>query len=198
MHFYSDEEINYLREISYGKSNIEIAELFNKEFNLNLNIKAIASTRKRHNITTGRTGYFPKGNIPINKGKKKMWKGGEETQFKKGNKSHNWVPIGSERISKDGYIQIKIQDGKFQHNWKGKHILIWEEYNGPVPKNHNIVFGDGNNRNFEISNLILVTKAQMLFLNRHDLIKNDAGITKLGITLADIDKKLNERKRGKK
>lgn len=196
MHFYSDEEINYLREISYGKSNVEIAELFNKKFNLNLNIKAIASTRKRHNITTGRNGYFPKGHIPINKGKKKMWKGGEETQFKKGNKPHNWVPIGSERITKDGYIQIKIQDGKFQHNWRGKHILIWEEHNGALPKGHAILFGDGDNRNFDINNLILVSRKQLLKLNQNNLIQKDADLTRTAVIITDLQDKIYQRKKG--
>lgn len=195
MHFYSKEELEYLREIAPEKSNKEMAELFNKKFNTDINYKSLASTRKRYGIATGRTGYFPKGHISHNKGKKKYWKGGEETQFQKGNKPHNWVPIGSERITKDGYIQIKIQEGKFQHNWKGKHILVWEEHNGPVPINHNVVFGDGDKRNFNIENLILVTKSQQLYLNRYNLIKDDADITKLGITLADIDKKLNERKK---
>lgn len=196
MHFYTTNEIEYLKEITPGRTNAEITKMFNKRFNLDLSKKAISGTRKRFGFLTGSDGRFEKGRIPVNKGLKKYWEGGEETQFKKGHKPHNWVPIGSERISKDGYIQIKIQEGKFQHNWRGKHILVWEAHNGPLPKGHSIVFGDGDNRNFDISNLILVTRAQLLYLNRHSLIKNNVEITKIGVALAKIDKKLNERKRG--
>lgn len=196
MHLYSKEEIEFLKEITPGRSNKEITEIFNQKFNLNISETAISAIRKKHHIKTGNTGQFQKGSIPANKGKKKMWKGGEETQFKKGNMPHNWVPIGSERITKDGYIQIKVQEGKLQHNWKGKHILIWEEHNGPVPKSHNIIFGDNNNRNFDINNLIMVSKAQMLYLSRNDLIKNDAEITKVAVKLADINQKISERRNG--
>jgi len=194
MHSYTTKEIEYLKEITPGRSNKEITEMFNKKFNLNLGDKALASTRKRHGITTGRTGYFPAGHSPFNKGKKKYWEGGEETQFKEGHKPHNWVPIGSERISKDGYIQIKIQEGQFQKNWRGKHILIWEEHNGPLPKGHAIICGDGDNRNFDIANLVLVTRRQLLDLNRDNLIQKSANLTRTAIVITDLQRKISSRK----
>jgi len=119
--------------------------------------------------------------------------GPNKTSFKKGHKPHNWVPIGSERITKDGYVQIKIQEGKFQKNWRGKHILVWEEHNGPVPEGHAVIFGDGNNRNFDIDNLILVSRAQLLKLNQQGLIKNDADLTRTGVIIADLQMKISER-----
>lgn len=194
MHLYSKEEIEFLKDITPCRSNKEITEMFNKRFNLNITETAIAAIRKKHHILTGNTGQFKKGSIPANKGKKGIGKGGVETQFKKGNIPHNWVPIGTERITKDGYIQIKIQEGKLQRNWKGKHILIWEEHNGPVPRGFKVLFGDGNMRNFDIDNLILATDYQMLYLNSNDLIKNGAEITKVGIALAEISKKISERR----
>ncbi len=196
MHFYSLEEIEYLKKISPGRTNKNITELFNKRFNLNLGEKAISAVRKRHGIKTGADGRFEKEHAPWNKGKPKSWKGGEETRFKKGNKPHNWVPVGTERVTKGGYIQVKIQEGKFQHNWKGKHILIWEEHNGPLPKSHAIIFGDGNIRNFDINNLVLVSRRQLLDLNRNNLIQNDAELTKTAVIITDVQRKINER-RGK-
>ncbi|MEN6487843.1 MAG: HNH endonuclease [Smithella sp.] len=65
------------------------------------------------------------------------------TQFKKGNKPANWVPIGTERTNRDGYVEVKIADGRLNKNWKAKHIFIWETANGPVPKGHVVIFGDG-------------------------------------------------------
>lgn len=195
MHTYAEEEIFYLRITSPGRSNKEITELFNKRFNLNLGEKAISATRKRHGIKTGSDGRFEKGHTPINKGKPKYWIGGEETQFKEGHKPHNWVPIGSERITKDGYIQIKIQEGKFQHNWKGKHILIWEEHNGPLPKGHAVIFGDGDNRNFDIDNLIKVSRKQLLKLNQNGLIQKDADLTRTAVIITDLQDKIYQRKK---
>lgn len=195
MHVYTTKEIEYLKEVAPGRSNKEITELFNNKFKLNLSEKVISSTRKRYGIKTGSDGRFRKGNIPFNKDKKGLT-GANETSFKKGNKPHNWVPLGSERITKDGYIQIKIQEGKFQKNWKGKHILIWEEHNGPLPKGHAIIFGDGNNRNFDIDNLILVSRQQLLILNRNNLIQKDAELTKTGVLIADLYSKISDRKKG--
>ena len=58
-------------------------------------------------------------------------------------------PIGTE-IEKDGYILIKIDNQiRNKHsNWKYKHHYIWEQKNGKIPKNHRVIFLDGNNRNF--------------------------------------------------
>jgi hypothetical protein len=45
--------------------------------------------------------------------------------------------------------------------WRPKHHLVWESHHGqPIPKGHAVIFGDGNNRNFDPDNLILVSRAQ--------------------------------------
>ena len=189
---YTKEHIEYLREITPGRTNKEITKMFNEKFNLNISESALAQVRKRRGIKTGSDGKYKKGRKPWNKGKKGFM-GPNKTSFKKGHKPHNWVPIGSERITKDGYIEIKIQEGKFQKNWRGKHILVWEEHNGPVPEGHAVIFGDGNNRNFDLDNLILVSRAQLLKLNQQGLIKNDADLTRTGVIIADLQMKISER-----
>ena len=202
---YSQEHVDFLRYNIIGTSFKDLTEMFNKKFGLELSISAVASLADRHGLHNQRVTLFKgweptqfkKGHVPANKGKKGVCaEGCKATWFKKGNKSHNWVPIGSERISKDGYIQIKIQDGKFQHNWRGKHILVWEEHNRPVPKGYAVIFGDRNNRNFNIDNLILVSRQQLLTLNRNDLIQNDADLTRTGVIIADLHKKICDRKKG--
>jgi hypothetical protein len=40
--------------------------------------------------------------------------------------------------------------------------VIWEEFNGPLPANHQIVFRDGNNRNFALENLECLANAVVL------------------------------------
>lgn len=198
-HKYTPEQLDFIRENLKKMTWKELAGLFNKTFGTDLSYKALAATEKRYGIKSGRTGQFPKGNIPWNKGMKGLNFGGKETQFKKGNKPHNWTPIGSERISKDGYIEVKIQDGKGPKNWKGKHILIWEKHHGqPVPPGYTVIFGDGNKRNFDPENLLLVSRAQLARMNQNGLIKNDARLTKTGILIADIYNKIGERKRAAK
>lgn len=192
MHYYTLKEIDYLREITLGRSNKEITQMFNEKFNINQSEKAISAIRKKHKISTGLDGRFEKGQSPWNKGKKGISLGGIETQFKKGDQPRNWVPLGSERVTKDGYIQIKIQEGKFQHNWKGKHILIWEEHNGAFPPKHAIIFGDGNKRNFELNNLILVSRRELLTLNKNNLIQKDTELTKVAVNIAKLQIQVQE------
>ena len=74
-------------------------------------------------------------------------------------------------------------------------MLVWERENGPVPKGHVVIFGDRNRRNFEINNLILVSRKQLVRLNQNNLIQNDAELTKTGVIVADIYGKLGERKK---
>ena len=198
-HKYTPEQLEFIRwEIKRITWN-DLSVKFNETFGTNLSYKALATTGKRYGIKSGRTGQFKKGHQPWNKGKKGIsYEGMRLTQFKKGNKPHNWVPIGTERISKKGYIQIKIQEGKSQKNWKAKHILIWEDAHGPVPKGHVVIFGDRNKRNFDLDNLILVSRAQLARMNQNNLIQDDADLTKTGIIIADLYGKIGERKKKSK
>ncbi len=198
IHNYTPEQLEFIRRNIKKMTWAELTVKFNKVFGTDLSHKALSATGKRHGIKSGRTGCFPKEHVPWNKGMKGFNFGGKATQFKKGDKAHNWVPVGSERITRDGYAEVKVQDGKLQKNWKGKHILIWEEHNGPVPPGHVVIFGDGNNRNFDLDNLILVTRKQPVRLNQKNLIQNNAELTKAGILIADIYNKIGERKRNAK
>ena len=198
-HKYTPEQIEFIRENIKNMIWKELTMKFNETYGTNLSYKALAATGKRYKIQTGRTGQFPKGLTPWNKGMKGLsFPGMEATQFKPGNVPHTWVPIGSERITKDGYIQVKIQDGKKQKNWRGKHILIWEAANGPLPEGHAIIFGDGNKRNFDPANLLLVSRAQLARMNQRGLIQDDAELTKTGILIADIYNKIGEKKKSGK
>lgn len=123
--------------------------------------------RKEHNA-----GGFQKGQTPWNKGLKGLDIGGKATRFKPGQMSGRaaalYQPIGTERINKDGYLERKISDDpQGQRRWRGVHLLIWEEANGPLPKGCAVVFRDGNNRNFDINNLELVTRAELMRRNSY-------------------------------
>ena len=204
---YNQEHIDFIAANIKGCPFKELTDKFNERFGMDLKVSTMTSLSARHGLHNGcdtrlNKGWeptqFPKGHVPWNKDKKGIsHEGMKPTQFKKGRKSANWVPIGSERVNADGYVDIKIQDGKLQKNWRGKHILIWEEHNGPVPPGHAVIFGDRNPRNFEPDNLILVSRKQLVRMNQHGLIQDDAELTKTGIIIADIHNKIGERKKKK-
>lgn len=166
---YTEEQINYLRKITPGRTSKEITEMFNQKFKENRTEDSIKSIRLENGIKTGNTGRFEKGNSP-----------------------DNTLPIGTEISRDDGYLYVKIDNPNV---WKQKHHIIWEKENGPIPEGHAILFGDKNRMNFDIENLILVSRAQLLQLNRHDLIQEDADLTRTAVIIADIHSKIGHRKR---
>ena len=114
---YTDEQIDYIREIAKGRTRQDITDLFNEKFNQNRTVKGIANILHRHKIRTGMQGYntqFKKGNGAWNKGLKQEDYLTEEqidklkhTQFKKGHVSPRRKELGSERINEFGFIAGK-------------------------------------------------------------------------------------------
>lgn len=96
-------------------------------------------------------GRFQPGQTPANKGLRRPgWAPGRmrENQFKKGERQGVAVklyqPIGTERISKDGYLERKVNDDMpLQARWRAVHRLVWEAANGPIPPGHAVAFKDG-------------------------------------------------------
>ena len=142
-------------------------------------------------LDSGLNGHFQPKHTPFNKGQKGLG-GWEPTQFKKGSRPANYKPVGTERVNGDDYVDIKVLD---PNKWKGKHVIIWEAHNGPVPIGFVILFGDSDRRNFDINNLLLVSRKQLVMLNKKRLIQSDADLTRTGIIVADIYQKLSDRKR---
>jgi hypothetical protein len=170
---------------------MDLTELFNSTFGTDVSVSQIRAYKRNHRLSSGLTGRYQPGSTPYTKGKKKYWSGGEESQFKKGHKPYNYMPVGSERINGEGYIDIKIADPNI---WRGKHLILWEQHNGSVPKGHAVLFGDGNRMNVDIDNLVLVTRAQLAILNRKRFIFKNAEFTRTGLILADIYQKIGQRK----
>lgn len=191
---YTDEMIIFLKNNAPGKSYKEITELFNKTFNLEKTINQLSTLFKRHKIKTGTYKTFAKGNIPHNKGKKGVG-GWEPTQFKKGHIPINYKPIGSERIDKDGYILIKVAD---PNKWRFKHRILWEKKHGKIPTNYVLIFSDGNKLNVDLDNLMLVSRRELLIMNKGKLIANSKELTESGLLLAKVKIKIFDKSKNKR
>jgi len=91
------------------------------------------------------------------------------TQFKKGRDPHNTVAVGHERVTVDGYVEVKVRHAKDgtgkNKNFELKHRLIYIEYHGEIPENAKVYFIDGDKRNFEPENLGIETHAENLLKN---------------------------------
>lgn len=119
-------------------------------------------------------GQFKKGLVPWNKGLKGWQAGGnsKKTQFKRGHgNSNNALPVGSEKKDKYGILQRKVSmTGERREKWRPVKDLVYEEHYGAIPDGKIVIHGDGNRDNFDISNLIAVTRAELM--DRNSFIKN--------------------------
>ena len=191
---YTDDIIDFLREIAPGKTYKEVVEIFNKKYDLEMTTKKLSSLLGRKKIKTGTAGCFRKGFIPWNKGKK-GYMGANKTSFKKSNKPKNWRPVGSERIDSNEYTLIKVAE---PNKWVFKHRMIYEQKYGEIPKGAVIIFADGNKNNLNIDNLLCVTRDELKVLNKCRLISSVPELTKTGLNVAKLKIKLAEIRKEKK
>ena len=188
-HKWTDEEKEYLASIVKGSTYKEITKQMNDKFEYNFSEEQIKGMMYRNKLTTGTGGYFKKGSTPWNKGLK-GYMGANKTSFKKGTIPPNQVPIGTESTTKGGYIKVKVGE---PNKWKLKQRYIYEQHYGEIPNNCNVIFADKNIHNFDINNLILVSKAEMLILNNNKLIFEDKELTKVGVNIAKVIDKAKKR-----
>ena len=187
-HRWTDEEKEYLASIVKGKTYKELLELMNEKFDYEFSSQQIESALRRYNLKTGNTGQFKKYQEPWNKGLK-GYIGANKTSFKKGTIPPNYKPVGTERFAKDGYIEVKVKDPNV---WELKHRYIYKKHHGEIPNGYNVIFADKNISNFDIDNLILVSKAEMLILNKNKLIFEDKDFTKVGVNIAKLINKTKQ------
>lgn len=200
---YTPDQLEFLR-VGYRQMDLNaLTAAFNAAFDTCKFPCQIRSTLKNHKMKSGRTGQFEKGHVTFNKGRKGWQAGGRsvETQFKKGRPAHearNYLPIGSTRVSKDGYIERKVTDDPSiapARRWVGEHRLLWEAAHGPIPEGHAVVFLDGDRLNCVLENLRCVHQGVLAHLNQryHKFGDSEGEARKAGILIAEVIHKANTR-----
>lgn len=72
-------------------------------------------------------------------------------------------PIGSERKSGDGYIEVKIAEPDV---WETKQRIVWRKHFGDIPQGHFVRLRNGNRKDCSPDNLYLVDKRTNALLNK--------------------------------
>ena len=187
---YSTEFLGAVRELIADHSLQETAAILSKRFNREVTFYMLKGLMARNGIKTGRTGLFETGHSR-GKGRTMSAETREKlkgTFFKKGQRSQNWVPVGTE-VFREGYMLVKVKDGPDLGQWDRwvfKHRLVWESAHGPIPKGDHVIFLDGDHRNCELSNLALVNNAEQGYLTMRGLRSSNAEITRVGVTVARL------------
>jgi len=132
------------------------------------NVKCYNKKKKRYPSSTA----FKKGQKPWNKGKKGLHFS-PGTEFKKGQRSLRWLPVGTKTIRTDKNKKkrrwIKVEEPNV---WIEYAKFIWIKNNGEIPKNYLIHHLDKNSLNDNIENLCCLTRKAHINIHRGDLRKN--------------------------
>jgi len=197
---FTDEQAQFIRDSYKGRGILEMAALFNDRFGTNLTANQIKCFVSNRHITSGLTGCFPKGNKPWNTGTKGLT-GANKTSFKKGQVPANTRPLGAERIcSKDGFILIKVLERNpytsCPTRFKHKHVHVWEQAHGPVPKGMVVAFVDSIKTHCEEENLMLISRAELLNLNRHGYKDMTADVKPSVLALSKLELKMWQVRKG--
>ena len=195
---YTSAQARFIKK-RYRKLDIRtLTVAFNNYFGTDKTEIKIRAFTRNHQIKSGRTGYFEKGQNPWNTGTKGLCHG-SCTSFKKGNIPANVKPLGTERKdnrtdpTKSNYRHIKVAEPnpytKAPTRYRLKHILVWEKKHGPVPPGMIVVFKDGDEDNCKIGNLLLITRAEHLRLNKYRYKKMPADLKPSILALAKLEVK---------
>src|SRR5699024_8408101 len=191
---FTKEQEDFIKSNLEGKFDKEIRDMVNEKFGTNYKTSQISSLKSRRGWRSN-AAKFTKGYKPWNKGMQGFSpKGSEKGWFKKGDVPLNYRPVGSERVdSKDGYIYVKVSDdGLWQNRWKHKHVVEWEKHHGEIPDNHVITFLDGDKTNTHISNLTMISRRTLFYLNRSEGLTDDKEENVVRIKLAELDSKVSK------
>lgn len=217
---YKDVHVDFIRQNYYlCVDSIELTHKFNQEFNMNVSAPTIRSLCKRNGFYRNNQNVYTKEqdewmkrhhesksvsnlvkdfniffnlNISANAYGQRCRHIGlkykNPTIF--GNKiAWNKSEIESERVDpKTGYTEIKNQKGK----WINKARYLYEKHIGEVTNKEQVIQIDGNKNNFELSNLVKVSKQYMLMLNRNNWLGKDE-ISKTAIKYCELHYKLLEK-----
>lgn len=192
---YTKEQHEFLRKTIPGRTYKETVELFKKEFpETPFTEGRLKGYCNNHKILTGRSGHFEKGHTPFNKGKKGI-RYSPETEFKKGNRSHNTLPVGTTVVTTDGYSKTKIAEPNV---WEYDHIALYEKAYGKVPEGHCVIFKNKDKTDIWLENLACVSRSELAIINRKGLTSEEPELTEAGILTAKINLAVSAKKREKK
>ena len=195
MHIYTPEERSFFEEFTAGHSYKEIQQEFIRRFGWEISIKKIKGCIARYNLNTGRNGRFVKGQVGPTKGMKLGKHKNDSGCFRKGHIPKNHRPVGSERITVDGYVEIKTAEPK---TWRFKHVVVWEAEHGPVPKGYRVIFLDSNRQNIDLNNLKMISNKVHARMCQSKLFSKDPMITLAGVHMAELAAAIGDAKRKRK
>ena len=173
-----------------GMTAVEMSMLARDELGISMTPAQVKAFRKNHKIASGRTGRFERGHVPFTKGKRQeefMSRDGLEraraTRFQRGNRPQNWLPVGTVAQKSDGYLWIKTAE---PDKWMQYQRWVWIQAGRTIPAGCRVTFLDGDNRNFALDNLAVVTNGENAMMTTRHLRFGSGQIGQVGLDIAKV------------
>lgn len=165
--FWSETEDRCMREFYPHLTGADMAKVLKRsERSVYMRAKALGLNKSPEFWASDRTGRIKRGQeneamkatrfrpglTPWNKGVKGstgLHEACRRTQFKRGQMAgaaqRNYKPVGSLRVSKDGYLERKVTDDHPvpARRWVAVHRLVWQAECGAIPRGHIVRFKPG-------------------------------------------------------
>lgn len=198
---WTDEEIRYLREHYADTPNPVIAKALGRT---SVSIKQQATKHKLEKsqafMSSSASGRRQKGQAPWNKGLAGVCGNHPNTKrnhFKKGHGGTRTRPVGSTRINKEGFVEVKTGD-EFDfpvRQWEPYHRIVWMRANGPVPDGYVVAFRPGTHTTepaeITIDSLEMISRAELM--ERNTIHRYPAAVRRAMIQIGLMRNELNER-----
>lgn len=202
MRRYTKEMKEFLNAYVKGHHYSEIREAFNKRFPEDpITTSQIKAYLNNNDLDTGYRGHFEKGMTPHNIGKKQSeWmdeeaiKKSSVTRFKKGQKPVNYRPIGSTRVTRDGFVEIKVAD---PNKWDLRSRVVYRSVYGEIPRGCVVLHLNGISTDDSPENLKVIKRGELVRLNQQKLFGENLEINKSAVMIAQLSHGISEAKRRK-
>lgn len=176
MSLFNQEQIEFIKKNVDGNRNKELAQLINDRFSLSITSTQICQWKQTHGVKSKTSLY----------GWRKGKTGGQD--FKIPSEPSHSKPVGSERVTKRGVVQIKVARGK----WIDKHRYLYEQANGSIPDNHIIIFMNGDKSDIRLENLKCISRRELSYMNKQKYEIYDSDSKESAILLSKIGLKGSE------
>lgn len=207
---FNEEEQQFVYDNVEGKSVKELTELVNKKLSRNVTEKQMYFFKKHHHLRSytypiiqslfneeekqyifeNVKGKFAidfleefnkKFNRNITMNQLNGYKGRHKLKCCRKFSPSQKKSLGYEYKDKNGHWKIKIKEPDV---YISKSRYVYEKYKGKIPNDCLVIFADGNKDNFDLDNLMLVSKTEFFVMKTHGLNFKDKDLMETSVLLA--------------